>query len=65
MAVPWLNNTSGTGLPGTAPSRPGLVKDMGSRIIPSLRYLCATEVHAYAFSIAANVYLTFFPFTII
>jgi YihY family inner membrane protein len=29
---------------------------------PSLRYLFNTEVHAYAFSIAANVYLSFFPF---
>jgi YihY family inner membrane protein len=31
----------------------------------SLRYLFATEVHAYAFSIAANAYLSFFPFTFI
>ena len=30
----------------------------------SLRYLFTTEVHAYAFSIAANVYLSFFPFTL-
>jgi YihY family inner membrane protein len=27
--------------------------------------LSATEVHAYAFSIAANVYLSFFPFTLL
>jgi membrane protein len=32
---------------------------------PSLRYLFTTEVHAYAFSIAANAYLTFFPFLLI
>jgi len=35
----------------------------GSRFLaPSLRYLFNTEVHAYAFSIAANAYLSFFPF---
>ena len=34
-------------------------------IVPSLRYIFATEVHAYAFSIAANAYLSFFPFTLI
>ncbi len=33
--------------------------------ISSLRYLFETEVHAYAFSIAANAYLSFFPFTFI
>jgi YihY family inner membrane protein len=34
-------------------------------LLPSLRYLFTTEVHAYAFSIAANVYLSFFPFALI
>lgn len=32
---------------------------------PSIRYIFETEVHAYAFSIAANAYLSFFPFTLI
>jgi YihY family inner membrane protein len=31
----------------------------------SVRYLFETEVHAYAFSIAANAYLSFFPFNFI
>jgi membrane protein len=31
----------------------------------SFRYLFETEVHAYAFSIAANAFLSFFPFTLI
>lgn len=31
----------------------------------SARYLFETEVHAYAFSIAANAYLSFFPFNLI
>ena len=34
-------------------------------LLPSLRYIFSTEVHAYAFSIAANAYLSFFPFTLI
>lgn len=35
------------------------------RMLPSLRYLFTTEVHAYAFSIAANIYLSFFPFALL
>jgi len=42
-----------------------LLKRIGNRLLPSLRYLFGTEVHAYAFSIAANVYLSFFPFTLL
>lgn len=34
-------------------------------LFPSLRYIFETEVHAYAFSIAANAYLSFFPFNLI
>ena len=48
-----------------AQSRTELLKAIGSRLLPSLRYLSATEVHVYAFSIAANVYLSFFPFTLL
>lgn len=32
---------------------------------PTLRYLAQTEVHVYAFSIAANMLLSFFPFLIV
>jgi YihY family inner membrane protein len=42
-----------------------LLKKTGGRALPSLRYLSATEVHAHAFSIAANMYLSFFPFTLL
>jgi YihY family inner membrane protein len=46
--------------------RAGLARSrVESLLLPSLRYLFATEVHAYAFSIAANAYLSFFPFTLI
>jgi len=53
---------------GTAksvPGRMGLWKKYGKRLLPSLRYISSTEVHAYAFSIAANAYLCFFPFTLL
>jgi membrane protein/epoxyqueuosine reductase len=46
--------------------RDGLARSrVANLLLPSLRYLFATEVHAYAFSIAANAYLSFFPFTLI
>jgi YihY family inner membrane protein len=48
-----------------AHSRIEPLKGIGGRLLPSLRYLSATEVHAYAFSIAANAYLSFFPFTLL
>jgi YihY family inner membrane protein len=48
-----------------APSRIELLKVIKDRLVPSLRYLSATEVHVYASSIAANVYLSFFPFTLL
>jgi YihY family inner membrane protein len=38
---------------------------LAATLLPSLRYLFSTEVHAYAFSIAANAYLSFFPFSLI
>lgn len=45
--------------------RPGSwLRLAGRRLGPSLRYVFTTEVHAYAFSIAANVYLSFFPFAV-
>jgi YihY family inner membrane protein len=35
------------------------------QLTPSLRYLLTTEPHVYAFSVAANALLAFFPFTLI
>jgi membrane protein len=39
--------------------------DLRGRFPASLRYLWTTEVHAYAFSIAANALLSFFPFALL
>ena len=54
-----------TGPAKSAPGRKELWKEIGKRLLPSLRYVTSTEVHAYAFSIAANAYLCFFPFTLL
>ncbi len=45
-----------------APAQPGIAPDW---FWPSLRYLFTTEVHVYAFAIAANVLLSFIPFTLL
>lgn len=36
-----------------------------TRGIPTLRYLMKTEVHTFAFSVAANAILSFFPFVVL
>ncbi len=40
---------------------PSLVANIG----PTLRYLMTTEVHTFAFSVAANAILSFFPFVVL
>ena len=45
--------------------RPGLARSLVNAILPTLRYWTQTEVHAFAFSVAANVLLGFFPFLIV
>ena len=65
IGVPSMIEDSETTLAVMPASRLELAKRFAQRILPSLRYLSTTEVHAYAFSIAANVYLSFFPFTLL
>jgi membrane protein len=38
---------------------------LASSLLPTFRYWSQTEVHVYAFSIAANVLLSFFPFIVV
>ena len=45
--------------------KPGLFGSIWNAIAPTLRYCSETEVHALAFSVAANVLLGFFPFLIV
>ncbi len=49
----------------SAPEYDGLATKFFRWIAPTLRYWMQTEVHVYAFSIAANVLLSFFPFLIV
>ncbi len=47
------------------PEYDGPVTKLFRAIAPTFRYWMQTEVHVYAFSIAANVLLSFFPFLIV
>lgn len=45
--------------------RPGLARRCYTFLTPTLRFWMRTETHVYAFSVAANVLLSFFPFLIV
>lgn len=52
------------------PRPPGFFRSRWERImrtrgVPTLRYLLKTEVHTFAFSVAANAILSFFPFVVL
>ena len=50
----------------TADAKPGMVKAQSDHLVAStLRYLLRTEVHTFAFSVAANAILSFFPFVLL
>ncbi len=50
----------------TADAQPGMVKAQSDHLVAStLRYLLRTEVHTFAFSVAANAILSFFPFVLL
>src|SRR5271170_2630015 len=38
---------------------------LGAQIVALARYMARTEVHTYAFSVAANVILSLFPFIVL
>ena len=40
------------------------IRDTGSLLISLAKYLTRTEVHTYAFSVAANAILSLFPFIV-
>jgi membrane protein len=44
---------------------PSQARKIGTALLPTLQYWMQTEVHVFAFSIAANVLLSFFPFLIV
>ncbi|HWZ50167.1 MAG TPA: YihY/virulence factor BrkB family protein [Granulicella sp.] len=45
--------------------RPSVPSGLGSQLLELARYLGRTEVHTYAFSVAANVILSLFPFIVL
>ncbi len=48
-----------------SPVTVAVAPDLRGRFRATFRYLWTTEVHAYAFSIAANALLSFFPFALL
>jgi len=49
-----------------ADRRPGMVKEQRTGLVRStMQYLLRTEVHTFAFSVAANAILSFFPFVLL
>jgi membrane protein len=49
-----------------ADRKPGMVKGQNDGLVRStLKYLLRTEVHTFAFSVAANAILSFFPFVLL
>ena len=57
-----LGTEKGRTLPATPPGRARRVVRASA---PTVRYWTRTEVHVYAFSVAANVLLSFYPFLIV
>src|SRR5512141_621187 len=41
------------------------LRGLRNRALPTAKYLLQTEVHTFAFSVAANVILSFFPFIVL
>jgi membrane protein len=60
--VSWKKNAV---LFDTPQPQPGLLTRGSRHAGPTLRYWMQTEVHVYAFSMAANMLLSFFPFLIV
>lgn len=53
-------------LPPQPPSLSGtFANSVGRRALPTAGYLMRTETHTYAFSVAANAILSFFPFMVL
>lgn len=62
-------NRTAVPAPGT-PSDPGIMKPgslewFRAQALPTAKYLLQTEVHTFAFSVAANAILSFFPFIVL
>lgn len=52
-------------VPTSAQPSPRAPQRSGSLVISTVQYLMRTEVHTFAFSVAANAILSFFPFVVL
>jgi membrane protein len=52
-------------VPTPAQPSPRVPQRSGSLVISTVQYLMRTEVHTFAFSVAANAILSFFPFVVL
>ena len=52
-------------VPTPAQPSPRAPQRSGSLVISTVQYLMRTEVHTFAFSVAANAILSFFPFVVL
>jgi len=50
---------------GMGTIKPGSLEWFRAQAIPTAKYLLQTEVHTFAFSVAANAILSFFPFIVL
>jgi len=65
-AAPVQAPPAGAGsLEGATPFRGGVSGQLRRAAWPTLKYLTQTEVHTFAFSVAANAVLAFFPFVLL
>ena len=61
MQVEPTQSSSSAAAPARAPFIALVARDEGSALLSTLKYLTRTDVHTYAFSVAANAILSFFP----
>ncbi|MBV9608454.1 MAG: YihY/virulence factor BrkB family protein [Acidobacteria bacterium] len=45
--------------------RPARARSVAGRLLPTAAYLMRTDVHTFAFSVAANAIISFFPFVLV
>ena len=64
-----IDQESTSAVPGTGEESPGVASVAEDRspnlVVSSVKYLLRTEVHTFAFSVAANALLSFFPFVLL
>lgn len=65
LQEPELEPTVGLPPAPHPPPDPGPYPTLGQQFVALVRYLMQTEVHTYAFSVAANAVLSLFPFMVL